>query len=83
MFFQLLVKASLVLADLENSRQVRVSPVLFFSISNLVFSYHEEIYSVIYMIYSDDNSYAIIVLLFSCPQYQRKTSFVSFSLVCE
>ena len=43
--FQLLVSASLVLADLETSRQVGVSPVLFFSISSLVFSFSEEIYS--------------------------------------
>lgn len=53
---RILVKASLVIADLEASRQVGASQVLFFSISNLVFNYSEETYSVIYMIYSYDNS---------------------------
>lgn len=53
---RILVKASVVIADLEASRQVGVSQVLFFSISNLVFNYSEEIYSVICMIYSYGNS---------------------------
>lgn len=56
MLFQLLVKASLGLTDVEASRQAGVSSVLFFSTSNLVFSYSKEIYSIIYMIYSEDNS---------------------------
>jgi len=44
MSFHLLVSASLVLADLENSSQVCVSPVLIFSISSFVSSFSEGIY---------------------------------------
>lgn len=50
MLLQLLVKASFIIADLQASRQVGVPPVLYFSKSNLVFSFSEEICSVIYMI---------------------------------